>query len=64
MTRIGRTKLRARTNLDKVMTGTVGKTIPVAFKPQSADGLGLVRTAPITPIDFGAQRQLKYAPRL
>ena len=61
VTKIGRTALRTKTNLDKVMTGTVGKTIPVSFKPRSAEGLGLARTTPIQPIDFGALRKLRYS---
>ncbi|MHC4959370.1 MAG: S41 family peptidase [Planctomycetota bacterium] len=59
VTRIGRRKLGAKTNLDKVLTGTVGKSVVVTYKPKSEGGLGLERSTPIEPIPFMAMRGLK-----
>jgi len=58
--RIGNKKLKASTNLDKVLTGTVGKTVPVRFKPHSASGLGEERLATVKPMSLGGLRALLY----
>ena len=60
ITRIGGRKLKAKTNLDKLMNGTVDKDLPVTFKPRSESGLGPQRTAPLKPIHFGKLRALQY----
>ncbi|MEN8150932.1 MAG: S41 family peptidase, partial [Planctomycetota bacterium] len=60
VTRIGRTKLTAKTNLDKVLRGTVDKDLPVTFRPLSPSGLGSARTILVRPASimsiFGLRR--------
>jgi len=48
--RIGNTKLKARTNLDTVLRDTVGKPLPVRYRPLSEGSLGIERTVPVEPI--------------
>jgi len=60
VTRFGRTKLAAKTNLDKVLAGTVGKDLSVMFKPLSESGLGRERAVTVKPTSimtiFGLRR--------
>jgi len=60
VTRVGSRKLKLDTNLDKVLKGTVGKEITIAFQPLSADGLGTARSQKITPMGMMQLRALKH----
>ncbi|MHC4955971.1 MAG: S41 family peptidase [Planctomycetota bacterium] len=60
MTRVGSKKLKPNTNLDKVLRGTAGKEITVAFKPLSGEGLGSERSQKIAPMAAMQLRSIKY----
>jgi tricorn protease len=60
VTRIGKTKLSAQVNLDKVLAGTVGKDLLIRFRPYSESGLGQERAIALKPMAFGNLRGLEY----
>jgi len=53
--------VKADTDLDKVLLGTVGKEVRVGFRPITAEGQGDVRSATIKPIDWGTLRTMRMA---
>ena len=55
----GRT-LKADTNLDKLLDGTVGNKVSIVYKPMTASGLGLTKNTSVTAIGFGQLSQLYY----
>ena len=60
ITRLGSRKLKADSNLDRVLNGTVGKEITVGFRPLSREGLGderVQKVAPISIMQLGALKQ-------
>jgi tricorn protease len=61
VTRIGRSKLGVKTNLDKLTAGTIGKDLAVTFRPLSESGLGRERTVAVKPVSLrsigGLRRQ-------
>lgn len=61
VTRVGSRKLKASTNLDKALNGTVGKEITLGFRPLSGRGLGSERSQKVTPIPLQALGALKQA---
>jgi tricorn protease len=60
VTKIGGTELRAETNLELLLAGTVGKQIPVAYRPRTALGLEAEKTVEMTPLPAGRVNELLY----
>ncbi len=60
VTRIGSTKLGAKTNIDKVLAGKAGKDISIRFKPVTAQGLGDERKQVIRPAAWRDMWNLGY----
>ncbi len=60
VTKIGGTELKADTNLDLLLAGTVGKPLPVAFRPRTAAGLEAEKTVDLLPLPAGRVNELLY----
>ncbi|HEX5138449.1 MAG TPA: S41 family peptidase [Planctomycetota bacterium] len=60
VTRIGDTELKPDTNLDKLLSGTVGKALPVSYRPRTAAGLEAERAVQIVPFPAGKVSELLY----
>ncbi len=58
--RVGNTTLKAVTDLDRVLDGTVGKDVRVRFRPITEDGSGALRTETVKPISMGQLRAMRY----
>jgi C-terminal processing protease CtpA/Prc len=60
VTRIGGTELKADTNLDLLLAGTVGKPVPVAFRPRTERGLEAEKSVDLVPLPAGRVSELAY----
>ncbi len=60
VTRIGKETLQAKTNLDLVLAGLVGKDTAIAYRPASAAGLGDERTLSLKPLGWNQIADLEY----
>lgn len=60
ITGLGRTRFNARTNLDKVLAGTIGRDQSIFFRPRTSEGLQDIRRATIRPVSTGAISALNY----
>jgi tricorn protease len=60
VTKINGTELKAETNLDKLLAGTVGKPLPVAYRPRTAAGLEAEKTVQLVPLPAGRVNELLY----
>ena len=60
VTRLGGAKLDVKANVDKVLTGKVGKDVPIVFKPLTAQGLGDERKQTIRPAAWRDMWNLGY----
>jgi tricorn protease len=57
---IGRKRLKPNTNLDELLSGTVGEETTVVFRPITADGLGTERRVDVEPVGLRGLNQLRY----
>ncbi|MCK6458669.1 MAG: S41 family peptidase [Planctomycetes bacterium] len=60
VTKINGTELKADTNLDKLLAGTVGRQIPVGYRPRTAAGLEAEKTVQVSPLPAGRVAELLY----
>lgn len=52
VTRIGKTKLDATTNMDRLTAGTVGQEVQIGFRPITENGLGDERSVTVKPVSL------------
>ena len=58
--KIGPHTLKADTNLDAVLTGTVGHAVPISYRPHTEHGLCAAKNSVVKPIGMGALNALRY----
>jgi tricorn protease len=60
LTKIGGTALKADTNLDLLLQGTVGKPLAITYRPRTGLGLEPERAVQVTPLPAGRVNELLY----